>query len=139
MTQWIEGIDAGQMLLILDSCHAGALPGPGFKPGPMGDSSFGQLSYDKGMLVLAATQAKQLDTGTLALGSRSLLTYALTQQHSGLVVDLRNWLSGAEKQVPKLYQQFVTSNSASAPATDSNQEPVLFDFSKRSSRLVQPR
>jgi hypothetical protein len=65
LTQWVEAIDAGQMVLILDFCHSGAVTGPGFKPGPMGDRSFGQLSYDKGMLVLAAAQAEQLDTGSL--------------------------------------------------------------------------
>jgi hypothetical protein len=127
LTQWVEAIDAGQMVLILDSCHSGAVTGPGFKPGPMGDRSFGQLSYDKGMLVLAAAQAEQLDTGSLALGNRSLLTYALTQQNTGPVVDLRQWLSEAEQRVPKLYQQFV---KAEAGSIESDQEPVLFDFSK---------
>jgi hypothetical protein len=127
LTQWLEAVDAGQMVLILDSCHSGAVTGPGFKPGPMGDRSFGQLSYDKGMLVLAAAQAEQLDTGTLALGNRSLLTYALTQQNTGPVVDLRQWLSAVEQRVPKLYQQFVKADSSSI---ESDQEPALFDFSK---------
>src|SRR4029453_6569388 len=77
LAQWLEAIDAGQMVLVLDSCHSGAVSGPGFKPGPMGDRGFGQLSYDKGMLVLAATQAQNVDWGTLALGDRSLLTHAL--------------------------------------------------------------
>jgi WD40 repeat protein len=131
LTQWIEAIDAGQMVLILDSCHSGAVSGLGFKPGPMGDRSFGQLSYDKGMLVLAATQAEQLDTGTLELGNRSLLTYALTQQNSGPVLDLRQWLTEAEQRVPKLYQQYVKSESARTTTNDSDQEPALFDFSKR--------
>lgn len=134
LTQWIEAIDAGQMALILDSCHSGAVTGPGFKPGPMGDRSFGQLSYDKGMLVLAATQAQQLDTGTLELGNRSLLTFALTQQKIPLQsLDLRKWLGDAEKEVPNLYLQFVKSGSA-APINDSDQEPALFDFSKRGPR-----
>jgi hypothetical protein len=137
LTQWIEAIDAGQLVLILDSCHSGAVSGPAFKPGPMGDRSFGQLSYDKGMLVLAATQADQLDTGTLELGNRSLLTYALTQQKMPIQsLDLRRWLSEAEKQVPKLYQQFVKSDSANA-SDESDQEPTLFDFSKGELRLAQ--
>lgn len=132
LTQWIEGVDAGQMVLILDSCHSGAVSGPGFKPGPMGDRSFGQLSYDKGMLVLAATQADQLDTGTLELGNRSLLTYALTQQISGPVIDLRAWLSQAEKMVPDLYQRFVKESDSSLTSnTEADQQPILFDFSTR--------
>jgi hypothetical protein len=104
----------------------------------MGDRSFGQLSYDKGMLVLAATQADQLDAGTLELGNRSLLTYALTQQKTPTQsADLRQWLSEAEQRVPKLYQQFVKSESASTSAYESDQEPTLFDFSRRKVRPVQ--
>jgi len=88
--------------------------------------------------VLAATQADQLDTGTLELGNRSLLTYALTQQKIPIQpLDLRQWLSEAEKQVPKLYQQFVKSESASTSADESDQEPTLFDFSRRKARPVQ--
>jgi hypothetical protein len=131
LTQWIEAIDAGQMALILDSCHSGAVTGPGFKPGPMGDRSFGQLSYDKGMLVLAATQADQLDTGTLELGNRSVLTYALTPRPYGPISELRKWLSDAEKEVPNLYRQFVKSDPAYTQINSSDQEPALFDFSRR--------
>jgi hypothetical protein len=57
---------------VLDSCHSGALSGPDFKPGPMGDRSFGQLSYDKGMLVLVATQSENFDWGTLELGDQNI-------------------------------------------------------------------
>jgi len=131
LTQWIEAIDAGQMTLILDSCHSGAVTGPSFKPGPMGDRSFGQLSYDKGMLVLTATQAQQLETGTLELGNRSVLTYALTQRSSRPILDLRKWLSDAEREVPNLYRQFVKSGSPSSLVSDSDQEPALFDFGRK--------
>jgi WD40 repeat protein len=138
LTQWVEGIDAGQMVLILDSCHSGAVSGLGFKPGPMGDRSFGQLSYDKGMLVLAATQADQLDTGTLELGNRSLLTYALTQQQTATrELDLRQWLSDAEQRVPKLYQQFVKSETTATSISEADQEPLLFDFSMRKTKPAQ--
>ncbi|MFN0123052.1 MAG: hypothetical protein ACKV2V_21335, partial [Blastocatellia bacterium] len=57
LTSWMKGLDAGEMTLILDSCHSTAVAGPGFKPGPMGDRGFGQLSYDKGMRILTATQS----------------------------------------------------------------------------------
>ena len=129
LTHWIQTIDTGQMVLILDSCHSAAVSGPGFKPGPMGDRGFGQLSYDKGMLVLAATQAENVDWATLELGDRSLLTYALTQkQAAGQSFDLKQWLSLAEKQVPELYRRFVKEKQQ---ATEKQQEPVLFDFSKK--------
>ncbi|HEY6243281.1 MAG TPA: hypothetical protein VIX17_05010 [Pyrinomonadaceae bacterium] len=131
LTEWIEAIDAGQLLLVLDSCHSGAVSGPDFRPGPMGDRGFGQLSYDKGMLVLAASQAEQFDWGTLELGDRSLLTYALTQQQrTDGPFDFREWLSKAEKQVPILYRTFIKSAGAPTSSIHSDQEPLLFDFAK---------
>jgi WD40 repeat protein len=135
LTEGLQGIDAGQMVLILDSCHSAAVSGPNFKPGPMGDASFGQLSYDKGMLVLAATQAENVAWGTLELEDKSLLTYALTNQHQGggaQPFDLRLWLSLAERQVPELYQRFVKAGQQpSTPEKQLEQEPALFDFTRR--------
>jgi hypothetical protein len=131
LTQWLERVDAGQMVLVLDSCHSAAISGPGFKPGPMGDRGFGQLSYDKGMLVLAATQAENVDWGTLELGDRSLLTYALMQKQTAQQsFDLKQWLTNAEKQVPILYEIFVKTEQSSA-SEQQQQEPALFDFSKK--------
>ena len=43
MEHTMQTIDAGQMVLLLDSCHSAAVSGPNFKPGPMGDRGFGQL------------------------------------------------------------------------------------------------
>jgi hypothetical protein len=103
----------------------------------MGDRSFGQLSYDKGMLVLAATQAQQLETGTLELGNRSILTYALTQRSSGPILDLRKWLSAAEKEVPNLYRQFVKSDPTYTQINNADQEPALFDFSKSKAIVIR--
>lgn len=134
LTRWLQTIDAGQMVLILDSCHSAAVSGSGFKPGPMGDRGFGQLSYDKGMLVLAATQAENVDWGTLELGDRSLLTYALTDQHTtGQSFNLRQWLSKAKKQVPTLYRRFVKTEVQFSGSETQQQEPALFDFSKKHS------
>lgn len=131
LTQWLQTIDAGQMVLVLDSCHSGAISGPGFKAGPMGDPGFGQLSYDKGMLVLAATQADNVDWGTLELGDRSLLTYALTQPHTAPQrFDIRQWLIDAVRRVPELYTRFVKDGPSSSE-NRIDQEPALFDFSKR--------
>jgi Caspase domain len=113
LTQWLQAVDAGEMVLVLDSCHSAAVAGPNFKPGPMGDRSFGQLSYDKRMRVLTATQAENVAWGTLELGDRSLLTYALTKQQThGQGFDFRQWLSRAEKQVPELYRRYVKGATA---------------------------
>lgn len=128
LTRWLQGIDAGQIVLILDSCHSAAVSGPNFKPGPMGDRSFGQLSYDKRMLVLAATQAENVDWGTLELGDRSLLTDALIHQgpwDKKDPFDLKEWLIQAERRVPELYRKYVP------PGAKLEQEPELFDFARR--------
>jgi WD40 repeat protein len=127
LTPWLQPIDAGQIALILDSCHSGAVSGPNFKPGPMGDRGFGQLSYDKGMLVLAATQAENLAWGTLELGDRSLLTDALINQEGQdekQPFDLKQWLSRAKKQAPDLYRKYVSQGM------QQEQEPELFDFAR---------
>ena len=126
LADWLRNIDAGEMVMVLDSCHAGAVSGADFKPGPMGDRGFGQLSYDKGMLVLAATQAQGLALGVLDIGGLSLLSHALIRhepayQHS---FDLKQWLGMARKRVPQLYRQFVQANELMP------QEPALFDFSR---------
>ena len=51
-------VDAGELAMVVDACHsAAAVQQPGFKPGPLGGRGLGQLAYDKGMRVLAASQA----------------------------------------------------------------------------------
>jgi WD40 repeat protein len=130
LTQWVQDIDAGQIVLVLDSCHSGAVSGPGFKPGPMGDPGFGQLSYDKRMLVLAATQAENFAWGALELGDRSLLTDALIGQQAEDrkgPFDLRRWLMQAKEHVPALYRQHIPQG------VQQEQEPELFDFVRQGS------
>jgi WD40 repeat protein len=54
---WLRGIEARRFVLVLDCCHAAAsVQEGGFLPAPLGNPGFGQLSYDKGMLVIAATE-----------------------------------------------------------------------------------
>jgi uncharacterized caspase-like protein len=53
----MRDITANEMVMIVDACHsASAVQGKDFKPGPMGSRGLGQLAYDKGMRILAATQ-----------------------------------------------------------------------------------
>jgi len=49
------------MIMIVDSCYAGAVSGKDFRPVPLGDPGFGQLSYDKGMRVLCTAQPAQTE------------------------------------------------------------------------------
>ena len=68
LSEWLRDVDAGDMVMLIDACYsASAVEREGFKPGPMGDKGLGQLAYNKGMKILAATQAD-----SLALESDSL-------------------------------------------------------------------
>ncbi|WP_392712994.1 caspase family protein [Rhizobium ruizarguesonis] len=160
LTAWLRDVDAGEMVMIVDACHSAAGVPEGFKPGPMGDRGLGQLAYDKGMRILAATQADDvaLESGDLGQG---LLTYALVRE--GLkpaadgkdaadadrdgTVTMKEWLTYAESRVPSLYQDVlagkVKSTKDSSPDPDlledttrHAQTPALFDFGRPTSDIV---
>jgi hypothetical protein len=137
VAEWLRPVDAGQLVLILDACHAGAsVDAPGFKPGPMGDASFGQLAYDKTMRILAASQADDV-----ALESRSLrhglLTYALIDEGLGGQtgkaladldgngqVALGEWLRYGERRVPQLFADIRNGKRRSVRGLEA--EPTAF-------------
>lgn len=113
LSMWLREVDAGEIVMIVDTCHAAAaVEGKGdFKPGPMGSRGLGQLAYDKGMRLLAASQA-----GDVAIESQrirqGLLTYALIrdglEQRRAAVngrITIGSWLAYAERRVPTLYQE----------------------------------
>jgi hypothetical protein len=160
LTAWLREVDAGEMTMIVDACHSAAGVPAGFKPGPMGDRGLGQLAYDKGMRILAATQADDvaLESGSLGQG---LLTYALVREGLALGengkakadtdgqdgVTMKEWLSYAEKRVPSLYQDVlagkIQKTKDSSPdrrlledTTRHAQTPVLFDFARSGNRVV---
>lgn len=167
LSEWLRGVDAGQMALIIDACHSAAsVAGPGFKPGPMGDRGLGQLAYDKGMMVLAATQASDVavEVGKLRQG---LLTYALVRdglkrprsahgrrqadRNKNGTLTLRELLQYGEQRVPVLYDEIrfgkhKVARRDAVPA-DPNwrantarraQTPYLFDFQRSSVSVVVP-
>jgi WD40 repeat protein len=117
LAAWIAAIDAGQMVLIIDACHSAAsVAQPGFKPGPMGDRGLGQLAYDKGLQVLAASQADDVALESAKV-RQGLLTFALVAE--GLALEpsgkrradkdrdgrltITEWLRFAEQRTPGLY------------------------------------
>jgi uncharacterized caspase-like protein len=133
LSQWLRAIDAGAMMLIADACFSSAaVEGEGFKPAPMGSRGLGQLAYDKGMLILAATQADNvaLESNKLKL---SLLTYSLVQAMEENRADSRpkdgritlsEWVDFGVKAVPFVYQAVVKDPKI------KTQQPSLFDFRK---------
>jgi len=125
---WLRDIDASEIVLVIDACHAAAVTGKEFKPGPMGSRGMGQLAYDKGMRILAATQP---DTTAVEVDSidqkqkiqHGLLTYALVED--GLVCRLADtsgdkiillpeWLEYGVTDVPVLFDKVMKSQSISA-------------------------
>ena len=128
LSLWLSSIDAERMFMIIDACHsAAAVAVAGFKPGPMGNPGLGQLSYDKRLPILAATQATD---SAWAKGGYSLLTFALAQEGiaEGMAaregrLTLMEGLKYAERRVPKLYEELLGKEQRSP-----GQEPKLFHF-----------
>lgn len=161
LTKWLRPVDAGDMAMIVDACHSAATVGADFKAGPMGSRGLGQLAYDKGMRILAASQADDvaLESDNLRQG---LLTYALI--HDGMdafqadfkpkdgKVMLSEWLAYGVERVPALAEEvrkgaintfgrgevIRIGNRKENSLTKKNglQTPSLFDFTRRSRDLV---
>jgi len=161
LSLWLRDVDAGTLTMIVDACHsAAAVEGAGFKPGPMGSRGLGQLAYNKGMQILAASQASDVAWESALLG-HGLLTHALVRD--GLMagqsdhapedgqVGLTEWLQYGAARVPALYEEVQqgqiqtfgsggdTSRSVVVGGRTRDayfQRPALFDFRKRSSDVV---
>ena len=155
LSAWLRQVDAGELVLIVDACQSEAtVNSEGFKPGPMGSRGLGQLAYDKGMRVLAASKAKESAFERAGL-RHGLLSYALIQR--GLEeggadwkpkdqkITIGEWLAFAEQEVPKLFIEgeekgVVQRRGAPEGTRDSYQgskktpqryqQPTLFDFKK---------
>jgi WD40 repeat protein/uncharacterized caspase-like protein len=110
----VEGIDAGQMLLVIDACNSGqALEAEEKRRGPMNSKGLAQLAYEKGMYILTAAQNYQAANEAERYG-HGFLTYALVEEglktgaadrepKDGQVL-LREWLNFAVERVPQMQQ-----------------------------------
>lgn len=154
LAEWMEGIDALEITLILDACHSAGAVGANFRPGPLASRGLGQLAYDKGMRILAATQADSvaLETDELKHG---YLSYALIQD--GLdkaladfrpvdgVIWINEWLAYGRKRVPELASGYTNASGnqkdgsvqprlfrtrGDTASGELAQRPVLYDFSR---------
>jgi uncharacterized caspase-like protein len=151
---------ANEITLVIDACHSAASVADGrFKPGPMGDSGLGQLAFDKGIRILAATQADDVALEDARLG-QGLLTYALAVDGLGAgqadldgdrSIRTDEWLAYAVQRLPGLANdarvgrinaagegsRAITFSDlpAEAPARRV-QQPALFDFNPKASTLV---
>jgi len=107
-----EGIDAGQLLLVIDACNSGqALEAEEKRRGPMNSKGLAQLAYEKGMYVMTAAQSYQAAQEAAKFG-HGFLTYALVeeglkqgaadQQPKNGTIEMREWLDFATDEVPKM-------------------------------------
>ncbi len=149
---------AAEIAFIIDACHSGAAVNtPDFKPGPMGDASLGQLAFDKGLRILAATQADDvaLENASLQQGFlTAALGEGLTDQggpadlNANGQIQLDEWLRYAAQRLPSLEAEVRRGGSinlargvrlvmrAPAAAKRQSQEPSLFDFNSAPSPVV---
>jgi len=114
LEQACEGIDAGQLLMVIDACNSGqALEAEEKRRGPMNSKGLAQLAYEKGMYILTAAQSYQAAMEAEQLG-HGYLTYALIEEglksaaadgqpKDGQVV-LREWLDYATDRVPRMQE-----------------------------------
>jgi hypothetical protein len=122
----LEGLDAAQVLLVIDACNSGqALEAEEKRRGPMNSKGLAQLAYEKGMYILTAAQSFQAAQEVSHLG-HGLLTYALVEEGlKGAAADaepkdgqvlLREWLDYATARVPEM--QFDKMKMADASGRD---------------------
>jgi len=111
----VEGLDAGQMIMVIDACNSGqALESEEKRRGPMNSKGLAQLAYEKGMYILTAAQSYQAANEAVRLG-HGYLTYALieeglkttaadSQPRDGRVL-IREWLNYVTARVPAMQQE----------------------------------
>jgi WD40 repeat protein len=132
-----QDIDAGRILLIIDSCHSGqALEAEQDRVGPMNSRGLAQLAYEKGMYVLTASQAVELAFESSRL-KHSYLTYALVQEglksrlqeadeNGDGEVRLKEWLDYAVQRVPEMrageIEQIVRSKNKSLDMVENAEQ-----------------
>jgi hypothetical protein len=157
---WMRDIDAGNFILVIDACNSAAsVQGEGFKPGPMGSRGLGQLAYNKGMKVLAASEAEAVALESAEL-KHGLLTYALIEEGIGMSladnsprnrkINSKELLNYGQTRVPELHTAIYSGKNAFTDSRGFNltvrkesrkeliyvQKPHLFDFSRSQTELI---
>ena len=165
LTQWLTEVDAGDMIFIIDACHSAAsVEGAGFKPGPMGSRGLGQMAYNKGMLIMAASAADDVALESESL-EQGLLTYVLIEEglnkqkadfgsanfnQEDAVIKLQEWLQYGAARVPELaraiaegkHRGFSLTRGPRGERVDvkpdevTYQQPAVFNYRKRASDIV---
>lgn len=160
LSLWLRDVDAREMVMIVDACHAAsAVEGNEFKPAPMGSRGLGQLAFDKGMKILTATQAANAAIEAGGSIGHGLLTFALLREGlennkadfriTDRIINLKEWLEYGEFRVPGMYEELASGKLKSIGKARAelfgegemkkqtlSQQPSLFDFAPKRSQTV---
>jgi WD40 repeat protein len=141
----MQDLNVAHAALILDACQSGQVLAGSELRGPRLYPGLGRLAYEKGIYLLAASEESE-PAAQLKELKQSVLTYALIEdgllgQHAADAnpkdgtIDLREWLSYANRRVPSLITETLAKRPG--PSPPETQHP---QFSPRhipeSSRLV---
>jgi WD40 repeat protein len=160
LSGWLHDVDVGTFVMVIDACNSAAsIASAGFKPGPMGSRTLGQLAYDKGMRLLAASQAEAVAFESAKI-RHGTLTYALLREglNAGRAdaaprdgdITIDEWLAFGVRRVPLLHDELrsgafkpVATRGARPLLSDGAnqalrriQKPILFDFRRRKRPMV---
>ncbi len=131
LAAWMRTLQSDHIVVVFDTCDSEkAVAAAGFRPGPLGDFTFGQLAYDKAMQILTASSANQDAVDSVQLGG-SILVHALRdrlEQAPSNGVTTGDLLSSAVHAVPRLFHQFGIGGTV--------QWPVWFDYRRGKDPLV---
>jgi len=132
---WLRPVRAANLALVVDACQsAAAVVGEGFRPGPTGSQGLGQLAYDKGILVLAASQVDQF---AFERSGNGVLTSALVNDglHGRRAnvdgqpgITLREWLAYGEPGVVAIDGTARSGRLDGRRARRVAQQPRLFAY-----------
>lgn len=127
LTVWWRGVDAGQIVMILDSCHSGSIvPDNNFKPGPWGDRNFARLAYNKGLMLLAASQKVAMSVSRNNIKGTLLSNAMKSVLFRGAKQELSYLLEETKYAVPEQFKLLYPKITE-----DNVQSPIFFNFSKR--------
>ncbi len=143
MNQYLERVDAGRMLMVIDACQSGqALGAQSEGRGPMNSKGLAQLAYDKGMLILTAAQSQQAALEAVRIGGKEvkhgLLTYALLEAMKNLQADKdgnrrlseREWFDYSVEHVPILQREAMSQRNAEIKQTGRGIEIIYVNGDK---------
>ena len=126
---WFRDIDAQEFIMVIDACNSAAsVQQEGFKPGPMGSRGLGQLAFNKGMRIIAASQGNEPAKENASL-EHGLLTYSLVWEgieakwadHDPKdgAITASEWLAYGSSRVPSLDKEARRGRIKPLPAGQS--------------------